>query len=276
MAKDKNINTLIIPDVHCREFWKLPVHNTLHEYPDADIVFMGDYYDPYDFEWQPSDNPLETGYNNFKQIIELAKDNPNVKILVGNHDISYIGSPDLCYCRHDWNNDKRNRDLFWDNYELLTICYEKEINNKNYLFSHAGYIEQWLTCFRNKDYFKTVNNEETKLSDFLNNKFKMTFEGYITEADKFWNVMGQYDNYRGADGNNYASIVWTDIRTHIDWSKNFENDKTIQVFGHTYLNTDYININNNRYCLDSQQCFYVDDDGDIRKYNDDEILCKTI
>ena len=52
----KDIKYLIIPDVHGREFWKAPVDYTLQS-TDAHLVFLGDYHDPYPYEFQ--DDPVD-------------------------------------------------------------------------------------------------------------------------------------------------------------------------------------------------------------------------
>ena len=71
---------LIIPDVHGRDFWKVPLYDTLKNTND-DVVFLGDYLDCYpdefnsDFELghDASTGYLQTTIDNFKQIIELKK-----------------------------------------------------------------------------------------------------------------------------------------------------------------------------------------------------------
>ena len=48
---EKNIKLAIVPDVHARDFWREPVKEILKD-TDAHIVFLGDYVDPYPFEWE--------------------------------------------------------------------------------------------------------------------------------------------------------------------------------------------------------------------------------
>ena len=43
---EKDIKLLIVPDVHGRDFWREPVMDNL----DKEIVFLGDYLDPYPSE----------------------------------------------------------------------------------------------------------------------------------------------------------------------------------------------------------------------------------
>ena len=75
---------IIIPDIHGRQFWKDAVKDRENE----DIIFLGDYMDPYEEE--------EIGYNkaleNFKEIIAFANEHKNVTLLLGNHDIHYLFS----------------------------------------------------------------------------------------------------------------------------------------------------------------------------------------
>ena len=57
----KNIKLAIVPDVHARDFWREPVKEILKD-TDAHIVFLGDYVDPYPFEWENKEPKI-----NFKQ-----------------------------------------------------------------------------------------------------------------------------------------------------------------------------------------------------------------
>lgn len=93
---DKDIKTLIVGDVHGREFWKEPVKTVL-ENSDAEIVFLGDYHDPYphefDADWELDANAnteyLDTSISNFKKIIELKKQHPDrITLLLGNHKVN--------------------------------------------------------------------------------------------------------------------------------------------------------------------------------------------
>ena len=57
----------IVPDVHCRNFYK-PVLNIT----DSPVIFLGDYLDPYYREGFS----FEHGLENLKEIIQFKKDNP--------------------------------------------------------------------------------------------------------------------------------------------------------------------------------------------------------
>ena len=92
----KDIHTLIIGDVHGREFWKEPVKFVL-ENSEAEIIFLGDYLDPYPYEfdsafeldYQANTDYLQTTIDNFKEIIELKKQYPDrITLLLGNHKVN--------------------------------------------------------------------------------------------------------------------------------------------------------------------------------------------
>ena len=69
---------LIVPDVHGRTFWKDVIDSNLP------VVFLGDYTDPYPQEEISKKQTID----NFKEIIEFAKENKNrVTLLLGNHKI---------------------------------------------------------------------------------------------------------------------------------------------------------------------------------------------
>lgn len=71
----------IVPDVHCRDFYK-PVLNI----KDKPVVFLGDYMDPYVYEGFTDKH----GIKNLQEIIDFARNNKNVTLLVGNHKFIQI------------------------------------------------------------------------------------------------------------------------------------------------------------------------------------------
>ncbi len=72
-------NVLVLPDVHGRKFWKKPCEN-IENYDK--VVFLGDYFDPYDFEKISVVDCIE----NFNEILELKRNNMDkVILLIGNH-----------------------------------------------------------------------------------------------------------------------------------------------------------------------------------------------
>ena len=138
----KNIHTLLIPDVHGRSFWKeaLEKYNK-EDYPNLTIVFLGDYVDPYEFEGVSRQDAID----NFQEIIDVAKSNNRIHLLIGNHDMHYWYD---CGFKSrvdpNYKNCKVIKDLFLQNFTLFNIAYEETINDKRYLYTHAGVSSFWF------------------------------------------------------------------------------------------------------------------------------------
>lgn len=114
----ENAKILIIPDVHGRDFWRIPVMDTLAN-SDVPIVFLGDYLDPYYDEWRdrmnedPSFDYRMNAVNVFEEILQLKTQYPDrIILLLGNHDCGYAVDYGVCSCRYDRKNSIRIKDDF--------------------------------------------------------------------------------------------------------------------------------------------------------------------
>jgi predicted phosphodiesterase len=122
-----------IGDIHGSPVWKRIVEKE----KDADLfVFVGDYNDSYNFY-----SAAEEIYN-FLQIVEFKKSNPDkVKLLIGNHDSSYMpGSVEPMIQGWDAVHASERMKALIDNEKYLQICFRHE----NLLFTHAGVSERFL------------------------------------------------------------------------------------------------------------------------------------
>ena len=222
---------IIIPDIHGRKFWKSAVKG--HE--EDDIVFLGDYLDCYTDD-EDTDNPLD----NLKEIIEFKKEHKdNVILLLGNHDVHYFIPNVIKSTRFSYWNEKEYYKLFTENYDLFQLCYEKEINGKRFLFSHAGILTDWF-IFRSNGI--TINN----ICDYLNN-------AYLVKDNHLGFLLSALSKIRG--GLDIAgSCIWADVKEHL-----LETEPHIdayQVFGHTQL-TEYPIITDRFACLDVRRAFVI-------------------
>lgn len=255
---DRNIKTLIVSDVHGRFFWKEPVVECLEKYPDAKIVFLGDYLDPYpkewgddpDLVWDAKDDYKEKAIENFKEILELKKQySDRIILLIGNHDCTYAISTDFCNCRRDRRNYVTIKKLFEDNWNLFQLAYEERVSDKHFMFSHAGI---------HKGYLKLIGAEnitEEYVVNYFNN-------GWLTHDANVLDSLQLYDTYRGYLGYDYGSLIWADIRS---WVR--DNDiMGFQIFGHTQL--DYPVKFKNFAGTDCRECTYLTTDGNLLKYSD--------
>lgn len=165
------MDILIVPDIHGREFWVNPCNNW-----NGDIIFLGDYHDPYTFEVSKD--------KSLKMLQELVKWN-NARInkpifLLGNHDISYLSHTDCCRKDH-YNSAKIERLIRSLNPKLYHIY-------NNYIFSHSGILPEWL------------NNNNLQLSDL----------DELTYSDK---CLYDISYYRGGYSN-VGSLIWGDVREY--------------------------------------------------------------
>ena len=218
------MKTIVVPDIHGRTFWK----DLKTKYRDFEgkIVFLGDYVDPYKDE---NINWPET-VENLKEIIEFARNNDNVILLLGNHDYHYSYDFGLC-SRFSVSYYKELHKIYTSNIDLFKIIYHDERNN--ILYSHAGVTTGWL---------KDVN---IKLKDVNS----------LMHGDRPYDLWMVSRNRGGLDNN--ASPLWVCALDHHQKEDSLD-DNMIQIFGHTQLSNDYLEINPNKYCIDSRQLFIVD------------------
>ena len=280
-----NIHTLIIPDIHGRTFWKesLELFNK-DKYPNLNIVFLGDYLDPYDFEGITRKQAID----NFKEIIETAKNDLRIHLLIGNHDMHYWYDCEF-KSRVDTNpnNFQIIKDLFLQNFSLFNVAYEEELNDEKYLYTHAGATSYWLThlrfigenCIkRNKETRTDKNGNTTKIvSDermpFCNmlvnikptanelNQFKLDWQGQSLLWAASW--------VRGGDEQD-GSCIWADYE---EWSFDNANEGgPFQIFGHSLaaygFDEGHVDYNKKIAMLDSRQSWVLTNNNEIIKLKD--------
>lgn len=211
---------LIIPDIHCRTFWKEPCK---HIDDFEKVIFLGDYLDPYAFEGLS----FEDGIENFKEIIQFKKDNHNkVVLLYGNHDCPYAFEEyyDLSsyHSRHSKKHHNEIHQIFEDNKDLFNLaCVMNDI-----IFTHSGIESEWL-----KNVVKCDSTDINVICKEIND-LTVTPRGlrklfYITSA-------------RGGR-DKFGSCIWSDVHDMMWDVDNVISPDTIvkpiqnikQVFGHT-------------------------------------------
>lgn len=234
---------IIIPDVHGRSFWKDAVKGRENE----EIIFLGDYVDPYVYH---EDINYLDGMTCLLEVIEFKKQHmDNVTLLLGNHDLSYITtfSP---RCRFDYDNSHIIRKAILDNISLFSIASLKTIGAKQYIFSHAGILQGWVS--ENVAFFDYMPPRE--IVDKLNAELA---------TGKVYRVLGDISYMRGGE-EEYGSCVWADVDEHI---KAIETPASVfapgvyQVFGHTMQVDDIPLVNDHFACLDCRKAFVLDDNG---------------
>jgi len=231
------MNILVIPDVHGRTFWKDAVEK--HSEDCEKIVFLGDYLDPYPWEWITRKMTIE----NFKEIIKYKKDNPEkVVLLLGNHDLAYYDRNFPYRVRYDSSNAYKIKQNFGKNRSLFQLAYEAYLD-KHYLFTHAGVLKSWYE--RHKELIGDLTVENL-------NRLK-TFPGGIR-------ALCDVSRLRGGFGR-VGSMVWSDID---EKSKLEDFDGIYQIFGHSQQDSQPV-ITDTWACLDCRRAFVLNGEGGFQE-----------
>lgn len=212
---------LIVPDVHGRTFW----HQAKELMDQVDqIVFLGDYLDPYPHEGISFDEAFEE----FNEILEFKKEYPDlVTLLVGNHDMHYIIDEFMNCSRRNIEMQGQLHELYNSNLDLFKLIHIED----DWIFSHAGVYKAWMDKYE-------FTLENLNLQTFLNSH---------------WPALEDLSLYRGGR-NSVGSCIWADIRESVghDLIPNYK-----QVVGHTQLNEKPY-ITDTIACLDVRRCFILD------------------
>lgn len=262
-----NLKYLIIPDVHGRSFWIEPLEYVLKN-TDAKIVFIGDYLDVYLDEFKEEygfiysytkedfdkiNKVYKDAIDKFIKIIEFKKENPDrIILLLGNHDCSYSIGDYICDCRKDKANARQISKLFDENKDLFQLAHEDYINDKHFIFSHAGINKKYA-----KDCFGDEVNEENVVTLF-NNALREGNYGVL-------NSLGYYSRFRGRFGGDYGSIIWADAREWFygqdDTLKTQNEPYGFSIIGHSMMSKPY--ITENMAFLDTQEAHCLLENGEI-------------
>ena len=247
------MNTLLIPDIHGRDFWKDAVDKV--NLSETKVVFLGDYLDPYPHEFKDisKEELYKNTIDNFKEILEFKKSNPeNVVLLVGNHDLTYLISKVICNCRCIDSHYKELNKLFVDNKNLFDLLYVISPYSKNVIVSHAGihkdYFEELLCRLKfvkSDELDKLTDNQKIDYLYKINDLFK---EGSYDLNES----LGTCSYFRGGY-HVQGSLVWSDIREWID-DKNIE---FYQIFGHTLIKQPV--VTKDYACIDSKEALLFND-----------------
>lgn len=213
-------NIIVNPDIHGRHFWE-ESGKRVNEFDK--VIFLGDYFDPYDFEKISVEDAIE----NFKKILEFKKNNTDkVVLLLGNHDLPYVFDDYYefsdWHCRHSNKFHDEIHQLFNDNISFFKIAHvENDI-----LFTHAGVESEWLE--------KVVKCDSFNLNEICDTLNALTHsrEGLIA----LFHITSQ----RGGR-DRFGSCVWANV--HDMWwdVESLKSPDTIwkpihnfrQIFGHT-------------------------------------------
>jgi len=170
------MKTVVFGDIHGSQLWKSIMDK---ENPDK-VIFLGDYFDPYDKELIPD------MYKNFREIIKLKIDKMgnDCIILIGNHDYHYM----------EFNSDYSSR---YSNETQLNMGFNlKSYYNDNIMkfshfengiwFTHAGISKYWLNEIAGINDNELSEDELNKLNPNL-----YAFNNYTSYFDTYGDSKSQ-------------------------------------------------------------------------------------
>lgn len=145
---------LSIPDVHGTHNWESAksIPKDSYDY----IVFHGDYFDSHKNKWPDQGK-------NFKAICSFVrKDTEHRKLLIGNHDWSYLsGTNDGSYVSgHQSSHFAEIRKLLNQNLDILDLAFECD----GWIFSHAGFSSTWVQSM--KKVINSIYEDNGHIFDF--------------------------------------------------------------------------------------------------------------
>ena len=251
---------ILVPDVHGRTFWKEAIPFVEDGTP---CIFLGDYVDPYESEGISDLDALK----NLREVLHFARTNQDrVTLLLGNHDLSYLGDPPgqwtvyanrFCYDYSDVISELLN-----ENTDLMSLCAYREVGGRPFLFSHAGLHPVWMSwCGLFDNIKEPLDGKE--LSQQIEAMFR---ESLATDwRTDFIDALAMVGSFRGGTIP-AGSLVWADVREYADILCEYT-----QIFGHTMqFNDERPCLMENNICIDCRQCFYLDPEGTLRYLRNDE------
>ena len=208
------MKVLVLPDIHGREFWK----GACEDIDSFDkVIFLGDYFDPYDFEGIS----VATAIENFQEILDLKRYNMDkVVLLLGNHDLPYMFDEyynlSSYHCRHSEEYHDEIGSLLRTNAHLFTLSSVVD----NILFTHAGVQSQWFI-----ETFHHPTTDVDEISSLLNT---------LTDSAEGLRKLYCITYHRGGC-DKYGSCIWADVDEMITDASDPTNPlrEIRQVFAHT-------------------------------------------
>lgn len=217
---------LVVPDVHGRNFWRKAKGF------EGEIIFLGDYLDPYPHEGIT----METAIEVFREIIEWAKENPKVHLLLGNHDWHYI-YPSFNATRKDPFYADVVQAIFLQNSSLFHRYWFAD----GTLFTHAGLGKGWMRWIGQTNWRKALDGANE------NDMFACGPERFGRQP--------------------FSGPLWMDFRELDPWRPYFlhkdrlwlDEEVRFQIFGHTQqVETGSIASSQGWASIDSRAVFEVD------------------
>ena len=216
----------VVPDVHGEKFWRDILGKTKNY---GKIIFLGDYFDPYDKKLSPRDCVLE-----MLDIMALKRAMPDkVVLLLGNHDLAYMFNRSCCRqaCGDDY---ELIRGLLINNIECFDLTYWKPLEGiqqvSEVIFSHAGITKSWIEYASKYFCGKEDLTIDAIRGGWLNLMLRNAFDWPESQQYLFLeDLLLKITSARGGL-DKFGSPVWADDS---DWTASEILSFTLHVVGHS-------------------------------------------
>jgi len=205
----------IIPDVHGCAAWK----ENVKKFTDCEkIIFLGDYVDSF--------NEEENGANalkNLEDIISFKKNDPRVKLLIGNHDLENYIYNEQGRCsgfQKDWSLAFNK--VFTENLSLFDAILEYD----GWVFTHAGVSSKWFE--------DVIEDFRTRIKDFDTPKNPVSFINALWKTKSYKYLSYNSRDYSGIGDSSFQTPLWIRPAGLLIYPLFHK-----QVVGHTEFDVDY-------------------------------------
>lgn len=149
--------TIFVGDIHTKHGIIERIENLINIDKEIEkVVFVGDYVDDWSTDAEYNEIMLEIMFNLKKKYSD------KVVLLLGNHELSYMGYP----CSGHKKPDEKTSKLLFDNIDLIDVIYKTE----DFICSHAGLTELWLNDLKDKYNISCIEGLD-KMVDRINQMF---------------------------------------------------------------------------------------------------------
>ena len=205
---------IVLPDIHGRKFWEVARERV--EECDR-VVFLGDYFDPYEFEKINVPDAID----NFREILSFAKECPDkVVLLLGNHDMPYFSEKYRALSSYHCRWSREWHCLIANTFDAARPLFKVAHVEDDVLFTHAGCSMKWLEC---------IHATPSSLTDLV-----ATLNA-LPDTDIGLRQLYMASCYRsGRD--DAGSCIWADVDelVNVPMDLHIAGGKAVrQVFGHT-------------------------------------------
>ena len=147
------------------------------------------------------------------------------------------------------------------------------------MISHAGIHPYWLETYKDlmNQICEKFDIHHEHLEDLLNDILMRPFrKDFVPDDTNFWrlaalHILSACSGERGGR-DSAGSLMWADIHEYAKWYTGGKRFSLDQIVGHTMQYYSKVPATlDGIICIDCFDCFYLDDEGDLRRLKDGKL-----